>query len=106
LVFIDVGEDLVMVNGVVTPSNHLVVPVEEEEFEETPFDVNVFQQSCDEKPFKRVVHTQNDHLAWDRRLSPNPHVLMIYLEFVLACGFVPKWFEECQCENDDVHHHY
>jgi hypothetical protein len=38
-------------------------------------------------------------------LSPNPHALAIYLEFVPARGAVPKRFEECQCENDDVRLH-
>ncbi len=47
-----------------------------------------------------------DRSAWDRRLSPNPHALAIYLEFVPARGAMPKRFEECQCENDDVHLHY
>jgi len=49
-----------------------------------------------------MVHTRVDRLAWDRRLSPNPHVLAIFLEFVPACGTAPKRFEECQCEDDDV----
>ncbi len=31
---------------------------------------------------------------------------MIYLEFVPAHGATPKRFEECQCENNDVHLHY
>jgi hypothetical protein len=38
-------------------------------------------------------------------LSPNPHALVTYLEFVPACGAAPKRFEECQCE-DDVYFHY
>ncbi len=49
-----------------------------------------------------MVRTRVDRSAWDRRLSPNPHALAIYLEFVLACGAAPKRFEECQCEDDDV----
>jgi hypothetical protein len=40
-----------------------------------------------------------------RRLSPNPHALIIYLEFVPARGVMPERFEECQCEDDDVHLH-
>jgi hypothetical protein len=51
---------------------------------------------------KKVVHTRIDHSAWDRRLSPNPHALTIYLKFVLARGVTPKRFEECQCENNNV----
>ncbi len=43
LVFVDVGENLVMVDDVATPSNPLVSLVEKEEFEEAPLDVNVFQ---------------------------------------------------------------
>jgi hypothetical protein len=39
----------------VTPSNPLVAVIEKEKFNETSFDVNVFQRSHDEKPFKRVV---------------------------------------------------
>jgi hypothetical protein len=42
-----------------------------------------------------VVRTRVDRSAWDRRLSPNPHALAIYLEFVLACGAAPKRLEEC-----------
>jgi len=38
-------------------------------------------------------------------LSPNPHALAIYLEFVFACGAAPKRFEECQCEDDNVRFH-
>jgi hypothetical protein len=41
----------------VTPSNPLVAFIEKEKLNETPFDVNVFQWSHDEKPFKRVVRT-------------------------------------------------
>jgi hypothetical protein len=52
-----------------------------------------------------VVRTQVNRLAWDRQLSPNPHALAIYLEFVPARGVAPKRFEECQCEDDDVHLH-
>ncbi len=51
------------------------------------------------------MHTQVDHLAWDNQLSPNPHALAIYLEFVLTHGVVLERFEKCQCENDDVRLH-
>jgi hypothetical protein len=44
-IFIDVGENLVMVNDVATPSNLPVAPIEEEELEEASLDVNVSQQS-------------------------------------------------------------
>ncbi len=38
-------------------------------------------------------------------MSPNPHVLAIYLEFVPVHGAAPERFEECQCEDDDVRLH-
>ncbi len=74
--------------------------------EETPFDVNVSQQSRDEESFERVVHTTIDCSAWDRQLSPNPHALTIYLECVPAHGVAQERFEECQCEDDNVRLHY
>jgi len=49
--------------------------------------------------------TRVDRSAWDRRLSPNPHALAIYLEFVPTCGAAPERFEECPCEDDDVRFH-
>jgi hypothetical protein len=67
--------------------------------------VNVSQWPCEEKPSRRVVRTRVDRSVWDRRLSPNPHALTIYLEFVPARGATPERFEECQCENDDVRLH-
>jgi hypothetical protein len=91
-----------MANDVATPSNPPVAPVEHEEFEEVPLDVNVFQRPHEEEPSRRVVRIQVHRSAWDHRLSPNPHALAIYLEFVHARGAAPKRFEECQCENDDV----
>jgi hypothetical protein len=66
LVFVDVGENLVMADDVSTPSNLLISLVEKEELEETPLDVNVSQWSRKEEPSRRVVRTQIDHLAWDR----------------------------------------
>jgi len=51
------------------------------------------------------VRIRVDRSAWDRRLSPNPHALAIYLEFVPARGAAPEMFEECQCEDDDVRFH-
>jgi hypothetical protein len=73
-----------MADDVATLSNPLVAPVDKEELEEAPFDevafeVNVSQRSHEEKPSRRVVRTRVDRLAWDRRLSPNPHALTIYL---------------------------
>ncbi len=95
LVFVNAGENLVMADDVTMPSNPPVSLVEKEELEEAPFDVNVFQRSREEEPSRRVVRTRVDRSAWDRQLSPNPHALVIYLKFVLACGAVPKRFEKC-----------
>jgi hypothetical protein len=95
-----------MTDDVFIPSNPLVVPVEEEELEETPLNVNVSQQLCDEKPFQKVVHTRIDHSAWDRQSSSIPHALAIYLEFVLVHKTASKKFEKCQCEDNDVRLHY
>jgi hypothetical protein len=83
LVFVDAGENLVMADDVATPSNPLISLVEKEKLKETPLDVNVFQRSCKKKLSKRVVRTQIDRSTWDRRLSPNPHALAIYLDFSL-----------------------
>ncbi len=85
-----------------TPSNPLVTPVQQEKLEEAPLDLNVSQRPREEEPSRRVVRTRAHHSIWDRRLSPNPHVLAIYLEFVLARGAAPERFEKCQCEDDDV----
>jgi hypothetical protein len=101
-IFVDAGEILAMADDVATPSNPPIAPVEQEEFEEASLDVNVFQRPHEEEPSRRVVHTRVDRSAWDRQLSPNPHALTIYLEFVLAHGVAPKRFEECRCEDDDV----
>jgi hypothetical protein len=105
LVFVDANEILVMADDVTMSSNPPVAPVEQEKLEKASLDVNVSQQSCEEKSSRRVVRTRVDRSAWDRRLSPNPHALVIYLEFVPACGATPKRFKECQCEDDDVRLH-
>ncbi len=78
-----------MADDVVMPSNPPITPVEHEKLEEASLNVNVSQWSREEKLSKRVVRTQVDRSAWDRRLSPNPHALAIYLEFVLARGAAP-----------------
>jgi hypothetical protein len=44
-----------MVDDVTTPLNPLVAPVEQEELEEAPFNVNVSQRPREEEPSKRVV---------------------------------------------------
>jgi hypothetical protein len=81
-----------MADDVAMPLNPLVAPVEQEELEEAPLDVDVSQRSCEKELSRRVVRTRVDCSAWDRRLSPNPHALTIYLEFVPACGAAPKRF--------------
>jgi hypothetical protein len=95
-----------MANDVAMPSNPPVAPVEHEKLEEMSIDMNVSQRPHEEKPSKQVVRIQIDRSAWDRRLSPNPHALAIYLEFVPIRRIVLKRVEECQCEDDDVHFHY
>jgi hypothetical protein len=57
LVLVDAGENLVMADDVATPLNPPVSLVKKEELEEASLDVNVFQQSCEEKSSKRVVCT-------------------------------------------------
>ncbi len=91
-----------MADDVVTLSNPPISLIEKEELEEASLDVNVSQRSREEKSSRRVVCIQVNHSTWDCRLSPTPHALTIYLEFVLACGVAPERFEECQCEDDDV----
>jgi hypothetical protein len=56
-VFVDAGEILVMADDVVTPSNPPVAPVEQEELEKTPLNVNVSQRPCKEESSRRVVRT-------------------------------------------------
>ncbi len=84
-----------MADDVAMPSNPPVALLEQEELEEAPLDVIISQWPREEKPPRRVVRTQVDCYAWDHRLSPNPHALVIYLEFVLARGAAPKRFEKC-----------
>ncbi len=88
-----------------TPSNPPVAPVQQEELEEAPLDLNVSQRSREEEPPRRMVRTRVARSVWDHRLSPNPRALTIYLEFVLAREAAPERFEECQCEDDDVRLH-
>jgi hypothetical protein len=106
LVFVDVSENLVMADDVVMPLNPLVAPVEEEELEGAPLDMNVSQRSHNENLFRKVVRIRVNCLAWDRQSSLNSHTLAIYLEFVPAYGVVSKRFEECQCEDNDVCLHF
>jgi len=97
---------LVMVDDDVTPSNPPVAPVQQEELEEASLDLNVSQRPREEEPPRRMVRTRIARSVWDRRLSPNPRALVIYLEFVPARGAAPERFEKCKCEDDDVRFHY
>ncbi len=67
--------------------------------------MNVSQQLHEKELFRKVVCTQVDCSTWNHRLSPNPHVLIIYVELFHACGTAPKRFEECEGENDNVRLH-
>jgi hypothetical protein len=84
-----------MADNDVTPSNPPVAPVQQEELEEAPLNLNVSQRPREEEPPRRVVRTRVDRSVWDHRLSLNSHALAIYLEFVPTRGAVPKRFEEC-----------
>jgi hypothetical protein len=46
-----------MADDFATPSNLPVAPLKQEELEEAPFDVIVFQQPREEEPPRRVVRT-------------------------------------------------
>ncbi len=80
---------LVMAENDATPSNPLVALVQQEELEEASFTLNVSQRSREEESPRRVVRTRVDRSVWDRRLSPNPHALAIYLKFVPARRVAP-----------------
>ncbi len=86
---------LIMADDDAPPSNPPVAPVQQKKLEEAPLDLNVSQRSREEEPPRRVVRTQVARSVWDRRLSPNPRALTIYLEFVPARGAAPERFEEC-----------
>jgi len=103
--FVDADGNLVMADDVLTLLDLPIAPIEKEKLEEVLLAVNVSQWSREEEPSRRMVCTRVDRLAWDRRLSLNPHALAIYSKFVPTCGAAPKRFEECQCEDDDVHLH-
>jgi hypothetical protein len=57
--------------------------------------LDVSQRPREKEPLRRVVRTRVVRLVWDRWLSPNPHALAIYLEFVPGRGAAPERFEEC-----------
>jgi len=86
---------LVMADNDATPSNPPIAPVQQEELEEAPLNLNVSQRPREEQPPKRVVRTRVACSVWDRRLSPNPRALAIYLEFVPVRGVAPERFKKC-----------
>ncbi len=96
---------LVMADDDAMPSIPSIAPVQQEELEEAPLDLDVSQRPCEEEPPRRVVRTRVARSVWDRQLFPNPHALAIYLKFVPACRAASERFEECQCEDDDVRLH-
>jgi hypothetical protein len=57
LFFVDVGKDPNMADDATMFSNPLVVPIQNEELEDAPFNVNVSQRSCKEELIGRVGHT-------------------------------------------------
>jgi len=63
LVFVNVNENLIMANDVVTPSNPPVLVIEKEEVEEASVNINVSQRSHKEEPSRRVVRTRVDRSA-------------------------------------------
>ncbi len=84
-----------MVDDDATPSNPPLAPIQQEELEEAPLDLNVSQRPREEEPPRRVVHTRVNRSVWDRQLFLNPHALAIYLEFVPIHGASLERFEEC-----------
>jgi hypothetical protein len=88
-----------------TPSIPPDAAVQQEELEEAPLDLDVFQRPREEEPPRRVVRTRVARSVWDCQLSPNPHALAIYLKFVPARGAALARFEKCQCKDDDVRLH-
>ncbi len=48
------------------PSNPPVAPVQQEEFEEAPLDLDVSQRPREEEPPRRVVRTRVACSVWDR----------------------------------------
>ncbi len=89
LVFVNACEDSVMVNDVITRLNPLIVLVTEEKLEETSFYVKCFPTVTRRK----IVQKSGVHLScsfgMDHQLSPNPHVLTIFLDFFPTCGTTP-----------------
>jgi hypothetical protein len=63
LVFVNAGENLVMANDVVTPSNPPVSLVEKEEVEKALLNVNVSQRLHKKKPSRKEVRIRVDRSA-------------------------------------------
>jgi hypothetical protein len=58
LVFVNGGEDSIMVDDVVTPSNIPIASIEEKKFKETSLDMNVSRRLREEEPSKIVVRLE------------------------------------------------
>jgi hypothetical protein len=59
--FVDAGENLIMVDDVATRSNLPVAPVEKEKLEDAPFDEAPLEESS-----KKMVRIRVVRLVWDR----------------------------------------
>jgi len=57
---------LVMANDDAMPSNPLVAPIQQEELEEAPLDLNVSQRPRKKESPRKVVRTRVDRSVWDR----------------------------------------
>jgi hypothetical protein len=64
--FLLIQAQLVMADDDAPPSNPPVAPVQQEELEEAPFDLNVSQRPREEEPPMRMVRTQVARSVWDR----------------------------------------
>jgi hypothetical protein len=77
---------LVMADNDATPSNPLVAPVQQEELEEAPFALNVFQRPREEELPRRVVRTRVDCSVWERRLSGFFTIVIYPLSQLFSCN--------------------
>jgi hypothetical protein len=57
LFFIDANKDQTIRDDAIMSSSLPIMPIQNEELEETPIYVNVSQRSHENKPIERVVHT-------------------------------------------------
>jgi hypothetical protein len=102
LFFINVGGNIIMVDDVTTSSNPSSVPIQDDFFLKTPFNMNVFQQPCEEELIRSVMHTRMAKFVWNYQVSSKLCALAIYLELVPPFENWLERFYECQCKDDDV----